>query len=174
MYRSGYMRTAVALVCLSLTGLLAGCQAQASRRPLRTSPIETGAGTTESIRRQLQGTWTLVSFTVFNAAGAPQAVEASGRLIYDAYGNLDLAGKLTKPQDGVTESALAFKGRAVVDPGGQRLVLADVSGNVNAQDLPAQMAPDKVRYYTFEGDTLSLETRDGTRVLARTVWRKQP
>jgi hypothetical protein len=34
------------------------------------------------------------------------------------------------------------------------------------------VGPDKARYYSFEGDTLALETRDGTRVLARTVWRK--
>ena len=34
------------------------------------------------------------------------------------------------------------------------------------------MGIDKVRYYAFEGDTLSLETRDGTRVLARTVWKR--
>ena len=38
--------------------------------------------------------------------------------------------------------------------------------------LPKNMGIDKVRYYSFEGDTLSLETRDGTRVLARTVWKK--
>ena len=51
-------------------------------------------------------------------------------------------------------------------------MLADVSGNVDASALPANMSPDKVRYYAFQGDTLSLETRDGARVLARTVWRK--
>lgn len=157
-----------------LLGLLAGCQAQPSRQPLRTSPIATGTGTTESIRRQLEGTWTLVSLTVFNASGAPQEVPASGRLVYDAYGNLDLAGKLTTPQPGMDANALSFKGRAVVDPGGRRLVLADVSGNVDPSALPAQVGPDKARYYSFEGDTLSLETRDGTRVLARTVWRKAP
>jgi hypothetical protein len=174
MHQTGIPSVAVPLVGLLLAGLLAGCQAQASRRPLHTSPVETGAGTTESIRRQFEGAWTLVSFTVFNAAGTPQELAASGRLIYDAYGNLDLAGKLATPQAGADVSALSFKGRAVIDPGGKRLVLADVSGNVDPATLPAQMGPDKVRFYSFEGDTLSLETRDGARVLARTVWRKAP
>jgi phosphosulfolactate phosphohydrolase-like enzyme len=65
-----------------------------------------------------------------------------------------------------------MKGRAVVDAGGKRIVLADVSGNVAPDALPTTMSPDKVRHYSFEGDTLSLETRDGARVLARTVWKK--
>ena len=43
---------------------------------------------------------------------------------------------------------------------------------VSQFELPANLTPDKVRFYAFQGDTLSLETRDGTRVLARTVWRK--
>ena len=89
-------------------------------------------------------------------------VEASGRLAYDAYGNLDLSGKINDPAAaGGSAPALNFKGRAVVDAGASRIVLADVEGNVDPSALPKNMGIDKVRYYSFEGDTLSLETRDG-------------
>lgn len=169
----GSATAALSLACLASVSLLAGCAAESSRRPLRTSAIETGAGTTESVRKQLEGTWMLSSFTVFDAAGTPTDVKASGSLTYDAYGNLVLIGKLADPAAaGALADSLAFKGRAVVDVAAQRLVLADVEGNVDASALPANMTPDKVRFYAFQGDTLSLETRDGARVLARTVWRR--
>ncbi len=158
---------------MACASLLAGCAAQPSRRPLRTTPVASGAETTESARRQLEGTWTLVSFTVFDAAGTPRVVEASGRLTYDAFANLALVGTIADPAAaGAHANSLVFKGRAVIDAATQRLVLADVEGNVDASALPASMAPDRVRFYRFEADELSLETRDGSRVLARTVWRK--
>ncbi|AMY12131.1 hypothetical protein LuPra_05403 [Luteitalea pratensis] len=173
MRRSGLNAVAVPLACLLTAQILVGCAATPSRRPLKTTPVTSGEGTTEAIRKQLEGTWSLTSFSVFDAAGKPTAVEASGRLAYDAYGNLDLSGKINDPAAaGGSAAALNFKGRAVVDVGGSRIVLADVSGNVDPSALPTNMGIDKVRYYSFEGDTLSLETRDGTRVLARTVWKR--
>lgn len=173
MLPNGSSAAAVSLACLATVSLLAGCAAQESRRPLRTSAIDTGAGSTESVRRQLEGTWILDSFTVFDGSGTPRAVGASGSLTYDAFGNLVLIGKIDDPAAaGAHANSLAFKGRAVVDPGAHRLVLADLQGNVDASALPANMSPEKVRFYSFEGETLSLETRDGTRVLARTVWKK--
>ena len=172
MRRRGFACGAVALAFM-LVGFLSGCQAQPSRRPLRTTPVAEGAGTTESVRRQLEGNWALVSLTVFDANGSPQKVDAAGRLTYDAFGNLELAGKLADPKAVAAQAtALDFKGRAVIDPGGQRIVLADVSGRGDPTALPKEVGPDKARYYSFEGDTLTLETRDGSRVLARTVWRK--
>ena len=169
----GPRAAALPVACLLAGGLLAGCAAAPRQKPLRTTAVGTGADSTAAVRKQLEGAWTLVSFTVFDAAGAPKVVQATGRLTYDAYGNLELSGNLPDAAAaGAGANALAMKGRAVVDAGGKRLVLADVSGNVSADALPTTMAPDKVRHYAFEGDTLSLETRDGPRVLARTVWKK--
>jgi hypothetical protein len=173
MRRSGLTTVALSLACLFAAQSLAGCAATPSRRPLKTTAINTGDGSPESVRRQLEGTWSLTSFSVFDQAGTPKVVDASGRLAYDAYGNLDLSGKINDPAAaGGSASALTFKGRAVVDAGANRIVLADVEGNVDPAALPKNMGIDKVRYYAFEGDTLSLETRDGTRVLARTVWKR--
>ncbi len=173
MPRSGFHAVALSVACLASLSLLAGCAAETSRRPLRTSAVETGSGTTESVRKQLEGTWVLTSFQVFDASGTPRSLEASGSLTYDAFGNLVLIGKIADPAAaGGHADSMAFKGRAVVDATGQRLVLADVSGNVDPSAVPANMSVDKVRYYAFQADTLSLETRDGARVLARTVWRK--
>ena len=171
----GPRAAALPVACVLLGSLLAGCAAAPRQKPLRTTAVDTGAASPAAVRKQLEGTWSLVSFTVFDAAGTPKAVQATGRLTYDAYGNLELSGSLPDPAAaGAGANALAMKGRAVVDAGGQRLVLADVSGNVSPDALPTTMAPDKVRHYAFEGDTLSLETRDGTKVLARTVWKKAP
>jgi uncharacterized protein RhaS with RHS repeats len=173
MRRSGLNTAALSLGCLLAAQSLAGCAATPSRRPLKTSAIETGAGTPEAVRKQLEGSWSLASFSVFDQAGTATVVDASGRLAYDAYGNLDLSGKINDPAAaGGSASALNFKGRAVVDAGAGRIVLADMEGNVDSSALPKNMGVDKVRYYAFEGDTLSLETRDGTRVLARTVWKR--
>ena len=173
MRRSGLTAVALSLACLLAAQSLAGCAATPSRRPLKTTAINTGEGTPEAVRRQLEGTWSLTSFSVFDQAGTPKVVEASGRLSYDAYGNLDLSGRIDDPAAaGASASALTFKGRAVVDAGASRIVLADVQGNVDPSALPKNMGIDKVRYYKFDGDTLSLETRDGTRVLARTVWKR--
>ena len=173
MRRSGRTAVAVPLACLMAALLTAGCAATPSRRPLKTTAINTGEGTPEAVRRQLEGTWSLASFSIFDDAGKATVVQASGRLAYDSYGNLDLSGHITDPAAaGGSASALNFKGRAVVDPGASRIVLADVAGNVDPSVVPKNMGIDKVRYYTFEGDTLSLETRDGTRVLARTVWKR--
>src|SRR5690349_9982578 len=97
MRRSGLTAVAVSLACLLAAHSLAGCAATPSRRPLKTSAINTGAGTPEAIRKQLEGTWSLTSFSVFDQAGAAKVVEASGRLSYDAYGNLDLSGKIADP-----------------------------------------------------------------------------
>lgn len=149
MPRSGRDAVAVPVACLLAGILFAGCAAEASRRPLRTSPVVSWTGSTESVRKQFEGTWSLASFTVFDAAGAARTVDASGSLRYDAFGNLDLTGKVADPA-APEASALLFKGRAVVDAAGQRLVLTDVQGNVDAAALPQQMAPDKVRYYSFE------------------------
>lgn len=169
MRRSGLFAAALPVACLLVVGALAGCAASPSRRPLRTSPVAAGDGTTESVRKQLEGTWRLVTFTVFDAAGASRTLEASGSLRYDAFGNLDLTGTLADPA-APEAGALLFKGRAVVDATSQQIVLTDIQGNVDSAALPQQMTPDKVRHYAFEGETLSLETRDGARVLARTVW----
>lgn len=173
MRRLGHRAAALPVACLLAGGLWVGCAAAPRQKPLRTTAVDTGVASTSAVRKQLEGTWSLVSFTVFDATGTPKAVQATGRLTYDAYGNLELSGNLPDAAAaGAGATALAMKGRAVVDAGGKRLVLADVSGNVASDALPTTMAPDKVRHYAFEGDTLSLETRDGARVLARTLWQK--
>ena len=60
-----------------------------------------------------------------------------------------------------------------VAPADRRIyALRDVTGTVPASAVPEEMAPDRVRYYEVTADTLTLTTRDGNRVLARTVWER--
>src|SRR5690606_7310880 len=122
----------------------------------------------------IEGTWTLKSFTSFVPEGQEHEIEAVGRLVYDAFGNMELVGTFEDPaeQARAGRDFLQFKGRAVIDPARKAIVLADVKGNVPATVVPEEMSPDRVRYYEVSADTLTLTTRDGNRVLARTVWER--
>lgn len=157
-----------------LAVVLAACAPSPRQRPIRTSPVEAGAGSLAEARKQIEGTWTLTSFTSWVPEGKEHAIKANGRLTYDAFGNLELAGAFEDPADKARagEQSLEFKGRAVIDPAKKLIVLADVKGNVPTAAVPEEMSPDRVRHYEVTGNTLTLTTREGERMLARTVWER--
>lgn len=159
-----------------VTGAMAAaaCAPSPRQRPIRTDPIESGAGSLTEARKQIEGTWTLQSFTSYAPDGAEHPIKAKGRLTYDAFGNLELTGNFEDPADVARagKQTLTFKGRAVIDPAKQLIVLADIQGNVPATAVPEEMSPDRVRHYEVTAKTLTLTTREGDRILARTVWVK--
>ncbi len=81
------------VACLTLSAV-AGCAAAPRQRPIPVGPVDTGAGSLEAVRRQLSGTWELVSFEAFTGRGQSSRVPASGRLTYDEFGNLTVQGQL--------------------------------------------------------------------------------
>jgi hypothetical protein len=124
----------------------------------------------------LQGTWELVEAVVFDAGGKATPRKAQGRLTYDEYGNLTIGAKLAdtdQPQTSVS-GLLAYSGRAVIDPAKSQLVLMDLKGRIEHNEpIPAEVSADKVRYYTIEGNTLTLTIKDAAGTpTARTTWRK--
>ena len=74
-------RLAMSTLALALSlPLLAACPAGPRASPVKMGPVDTGAGSLESVRRQLQGSWDLVSLEVMAAGGTPVKVAATGHL----------------------------------------------------------------------------------------------
>jgi len=148
------------------------------QRPIEGGAVEAGAGSLESVRRQLEGAWNLVSANVVvSAAGARATVKASAVLTYDAYGNFTMKGDVDDPAATAEQkAALNFSGRAVIDTQRQVLRLLDVQQSEgDFAKLPAEMAARRERAYAFEGDLLTLTVKDSTgRVTAVNTWRRQP
>lgn len=169
---------AVGWVLLSVAVLQAASACATSRprrRPVEGGAVEGGAGSLAAVRKQLEGTWNLVSAAVVSTTGAKTPVKASAVLTYDAYGNLSLKGQYDDPAASADQkAALNFTGRAVIDTQKQVLRLLDVKQSEGEfAALPAEIAARRERAYTFEGDLLTLTVRDSTgRVTAVNTWRK--
>jgi hypothetical protein len=160
-----------------LLGFVLACATGAPRtRPYKMGPVDQGAGTLESVRHRLEGTWTLVLLEVYAQDGKPVQLKASGTLVYDEYGNLAVKGALADPAasgSGLKPTVLNYTGRTVIDAANSRMVLADISGNVPADKAPSAISADLARYYEFVGDQLKISVKDAQgRTTASLVWKK--
>src|SRR5881628_1678736 len=113
------------LAALACAGASA-CQPAPSTRPVKLGPVDTGSESVEAVRRQLQGTWELVSLDVYPANGQKVAAQASGHLQYDEHGNLSMSGTVTGGAQ-VEPSVLNLTGRATIDPTTHTLRLGGIS-----------------------------------------------
>lgn len=158
---------------LAVVGALlvgAGCASAPRERPVKMGDVDTGAGSLEATRRQLQGTWELVSLAVVPAGGgAPVPVAAKGTLVYDDYGNLTLDAHTDDPAAPLAARSagiLSFKGRAVIDTAKSELKLMDVTGSV---DPNAVISTERRRRFAFEGDLLKVSSLDADGQVAATA-----
>jgi hypothetical protein len=163
-------------VVLLLAALAAGsaCATGAPRgRPIEMGPTDTGPGSLEAVRRQLEGTWDLVQLETYPASGAPQTLEAKAVLTYDAYGNMTIEGRLAQPAASAAAAPLlAYKGRAVIDTAKEQLRLVDVTGAQRA--LPDEVSTAMIRKYAFDAGVLVLSIVDDTgRTTAKASWKKR-
>jgi hypothetical protein len=136
------------------------------KSPAKAGEVAAGSNTLEGVRRQLEGTWEMTSLEVVDSTGKSTPVTAGGKMTYDAYGNFDLAIQLdpaTAAKLGANASALSVKGRAVIDVANSSFRVMDVSGEGAA---PRPDAVARVRHYAFEGDVLTLSTRDAAGKIA--------
>ena len=137
---------------------------------------ESPTGNVETVRRQLAGTWDLVSLeAVPEQGGARAQITATGTLTYDDYGNLTIDAHTTDPDAPVAAREVprvSFKGRAVIDPPNSELKLMALTGNVDPFEV---LGPERRRRYKFEGvDKLTLESFDSTgTVIAISVWKRR-
>ena len=174
------MRTRHRLVVLGIgcAVALAGCAAAPRVRPVKMGPVDTGSGSVEAARRQLQGVWDLVSLDTFpTPGGAAVPVKAQAVLSYDEYGNLQMKGRLLEQtgNDRVSAAFLHYSGRAVVDVTKQQLQLMSVSGPATEGGLPDEVAFDQVRKYSIDGEMLKVSTIDANGgITATAVWKRSP
>ena len=153
----------------------AGCAAAPRTRPIDIGdPVNTGPGSMEAVRRQLQGTWQLTALeSVPPAGGARVPIAATGTLVYDEFANLTIDGRTTDPAAPVAarERALvSFKGRAVIDAAKGELKLMDLTGNVDPNEV---LSPERRRRFEFDADLLKLSSIDERgEVTAISTWRR--
>ena len=139
--------------------------------------VNTGPGTLEAVRRQLEGQWELVALEVFDAAGKATPRKATGHLSYDAGpepGHHAASSPRPTSRETSVSGMLAYTGRAVIDPTKSRLVLMDVQSKLpSSEAIPAEVSADKVRFYVIEGNMLTLTVKDAAGVTTgRTTWHK--
>ena len=165
------VRIGVAAAALALT--FSGCKGGPTKRPMRTSAIDTGPGSLEATRKALEGSWRLESLEVVDATGARRPVKAAGTLTYDAFGNMTVRGVI---DDAALKGSLVldYDGRIVIDTARHQFVPADL-----ASDRPvdpgqiAPIAPDKIRRYELSADALIVTYVDASaRPTAIARWRR--
>jgi hypothetical protein len=174
MIRCGRTAQKSALVCLAFALALGACAAQPRRTPIPMGPVDTGAGSVEAVRRQLEGTWELVSAEVYPEPGKVVPVKATGRLTFDAYGNVRTEASLAEPS-AVASRLLSYSGNVVIDPRKKEWRLTDVAaeGTPPEKALPPEVGPDKIRAYEFVGDELKLSMKDEAgRATGSVTWRR--
>jgi len=142
---------------------------------MKGADVDTSAGSLEAVRRQLQGTWELVSLAVVPAGGgAPVPLAARGTLVYDEYGNLTVDAHTNDPnapEAARTANLISFKGRAVIDAPKSELKLMDVTGSVDPNTV---ISTERRRRFAFDGDLLKLSSLqpDG-QVAATATWKRR-
>jgi hypothetical protein len=170
--------------------LLGGCAASARQRPIGVAPVTQGPGTTAAVRTALDGRWVLIGLTVTSADGRSAAVDATGTLVADAFGNLNIefriseAGRKALEAVGVSSpgSVISTTGQAVIDAQQQRITYVgdDFDKRRSGFDTdPAArranpFALERARYYVFGSDgVLTLSTRHDTGAAAATSrWKR--
>jgi hypothetical protein len=160
---------AAAVVC----PLLQGCEAQPRVRPVKMGPVDTGITSVEAVRRQLKGTWQLVSLDVFSPTGEKTAAQANGRLQYDEFGNLAMTGAITGGAQ-LDPSALNLTGRVTIDPDNHTFRIGGVEAkSADDRRVDPKLDPTHVRYYAFEGNLLKTTLKDANGATTATAtWKK--
>jgi hypothetical protein len=156
-----------------MTALLAGCQGGPSQRPVKMGPVDTGLGSVEAVRRQLKGTWELVSLDVFSPSGEKSAAQASGRLTYDEFGNLKMTGTVTGSAT-MDPSALNLSGRVAIDPDAHTLRITSVTAtSTDDKRVDPKLDAAHVRYYSFTNDLLTTTIKNAAgAVTASATWKR--
>jgi hypothetical protein len=146
-----------------LLGLTLGaCASAPLQKPINAGEAATGVGTLESVRKQLEGSWTLVSYEILQN-GRRQRLDAAAEMTYDQFGNLNMIGELKNP-DASSErrpALLNYSGRAVIDVDKSELrFVVENSRDPLPRSVEANVKPENVRHFTFRDSLLELTISD--------------
>ena len=160
-----------------MLALTLACKSAPSQRPLGMGPVDTGPGSVEYVRRELQGTWILDRFETVDAAGQAHAVKAQATLTYDQYGNMSVAGRLLEAVAGQpsssTDNMLHYSGRVVIDTDKREFRLQSTEGATDPA-LQSTVGLDLVRKYEINNNRLTITYVDAQgKTTARTIFRRQ-
>ena len=161
------------LIATLAVSLLSGCEAAPRARPVKMGPVDTGTGSVESVRRQLQGTWELVTLEVYSSSGEKTTAQASGRLQYDDHGNMSIHGTITGTAN-IDPSALNLEGRVAIDPDAHTFRITSVTAkSTDDRRVDPKLDAAHVRYYAFEGDVLTTTIKNAAGATTATAtWKK--
>jgi hypothetical protein len=149
------------LIWMTMVVALPACAGAPRERPIELGPVDTGLGSVEHARRTLEGTWALQRFEMRNPSGQWVAVEAQAVLVYDAYGNINVKGKLLQSMPGASpfqpRALLDYSGRIVIDPDKSEFRLLEPQGDAPVNpDLSETIGQQRVRRYEILGDQLKI------------------
>ena len=156
---------ALALVLATLA-LAWGCAAAPRRGQIPIGDVESGPGSLTATRKALEGTWTLDSLEVIDAAGVRRPVKSGGQLTYDDFGNMTMEIRVDEPTalllEGVgirtTNGMLSTKGRTVIDL--QAHTITYMLEGQPAYGAPSgPIALNRPRHWVVEGNVLTLTTK---------------
>jgi hypothetical protein len=175
-------RSLVVLAITAVAALGAACAGAPRQKPIKTSPIEGGAGTPTQARDFLKGRWSLVSFEVYPAGAAAIAVPGDGTLNYDEYGNMSIeirtdptvAARLQAAGIPNDRGTISTAGRVVVDMQNKKLTYV-IEGQSASSARSGPLAMNRPRYWEVAGDVLTLTTRDDAgKPSSVGRWRRMP
>jgi len=169
----GYFKTCLVLL-LGLT--IGACASAPLQKPIGAAEAESGPGTLEAVRKQLEGSWTLVSYEILQG-GRRQRLDAKAEMTYDQFGNLKMIGELKTPgASGDRRPALLnYSGRAVIDVGKSELhFVVENSGDPLPRAVEAPVNPENVRHYMFRDSLLELTVSDANgQATGFSTWKKK-
>jgi hypothetical protein len=169
-------RVLCALVPVVAMMLVAACAEKRARvRPIEGDAVTTGTGSLEDTRKQLEGTWNLVSAEVVSATGERRTVKASAVMTYDGFGNFSIKGAFEDPAVPADQTAaLNFTGRAAIDVQKKELHLLDLQqSDADFAKLPAEMTAARSRAYAFSLNQVTMTVKNAKgQVTAVNTWRR--
>ncbi len=172
------MRLSRTLSALSLALLVAG-SAACTYKP-RTVPPNTGQGTVNQARKFLEGTWSLVSFTVYPPNGEPIAMVGKGSVVFDDFNNMNMtleaddasAALLAKAGIPMEKNRFSTSGKVIVDMQNRTLRYVLEGQHVGVTIGP--MAIERLRHWEVTDNTLTLTTKDdGGKPLSVGKWQRR-
>jgi hypothetical protein len=163
-------------LCLAATlalSPLTGCESAPRARPVKAGDVDAGLGSIEAVRRQLKGTWELISLELISPSGDKTPVTASGRLQYDEYGNMAIKGTIAGGQT-IDPSVLNLSGQVAIDANAHTFRFTQITaGSADDRRVDPQIDASKTRYYAFEGDVLKTTVKTAAGVTtAVAAWKK--
>ena len=151
---------------------LSACESAPRVRPVKMGDVDTGATSVEAVRRQLKGTWELVTLELVSD-GRKTPLTASGRLQYDEFGNMSMKGTVTGTQQ-IDDGLLNITGQVAIDPVAHTIRFRAISADTaDERRIDPKLDAAHVRYYEFTpaGLTTSLKDAAGATTAVAT-WKK--